>query len=63
MFLPHCFLELKSWKGEKHVFLKELNLDMFVKVDFDIYYKFVCVSIYESHDPYDVVEHDNREVV
>ena len=36
---------------------------MFVREDFDIYYKFECVSIYESHDPYDVVERDNREVV
>ena len=63
MFLLHCSLESKSEKGEKHVFLKDLNLDMFVIADFDIYCMFVCVRIYESHDPYDVVERDNREVV
>ena len=56
MFLPHCFLELKSKKEEKHAFLKDLHLDMFVKEYFDIYYKFVCVRICESHDPYDVAE-------
>ena len=37
--------------------------DMFVKEYFDIYYMFLCVRICESHDPYDVAERDNREVV
>ena len=43
VFLLHCSLESKSEKGEKHVFLKDLNLDMFVKANFDIYCMFVCV--------------------
>ena len=31
--------------------------------DFDKYYSFVYVSIYENHDLFDVAEHDSKVIV